>query len=95
MLTVNQAMARRVWEILKHEGMCVGDGRDAVMWVDGEKASATVRTALNRTRIMRTLEPAEEAVFMTELTTAWEQTRRVRRSAIVTKTNDAPVQISL
>ena len=23
-----------------------GDGRDAVMWVDGDKASATVRTTL-------------------------------------------------
>ena len=92
---MNQAMARRVWEILKHEGMCVGDGRDVVMWVDGEKASATVRTTLNRTRSMRTLEPTEEAVFVAELTTAWEQTRRIRRSAIFTKTNDANVQVNL
>ena len=77
-LTVNQAMARRVGEILKDEGMGVGDGRDAVIGVDGEKASATVRTTLNRTRSMRTLEPTEEAVFVAELMTAWKQTRRIR-----------------
>ena len=94
---MNQAMARRVWQILKHEEMCVGNGRDAVMWVDGDKASANVRTTLCRTRSMRTVtvEPTEEAVFMAELTTAWKQTRRIRRSAIFTKTNDAPVQVSL
>ena len=46
-------------------------GGYAVILVDGEKASATVRTPLDRTRNLTMLNPAQKAVFVAKLPTAW------------------------